>query len=281
MPLIQPPLSPLTRGLDRSPSVVSAGAAAFDYGALFAGLSAGGWCVHGGAGRSSFYEDSAGTTPATDSGVSPVGKITDLSGNGAHPLQSTSGAKPLYNEADGIRWYTGGVVSAANRFLDPAVACYVSAAMTQIVVFKRTDGVTGNYAALISNLVGGSWGVGGYHRLAGQDGSNLVEFLCDTTTTPISADPTGGHPVIVVARRAGTGANQSTLSLYDLAGTLHGTTTGTQNAVPSNRLLLGYDGVAGSQAQVAFSLMINAALSTDNVDAIVADLVDSLGAWAP
>ena len=48
-------------------------------------------------GLQSLFQDAAGTTPVTADG-DPVGKMLDQSGNGNHASQSTSAARPTYND---------------------------------------------------------------------------------------------------------------------------------------------------------------------------------------
>lgn len=47
--------------------------------------------------KSTLFQDTAGTVPVTASGQ-PVGRVNDISGNGAHIIQSTAGARPIYTE---------------------------------------------------------------------------------------------------------------------------------------------------------------------------------------
>lgn len=49
------------------------------------------------------WQDSAGTTPVT-ADDQPVGRIADLSGNGNHITQATSGLRPKYKTSGGKHW---------------------------------------------------------------------------------------------------------------------------------------------------------------------------------
>ena len=52
---------------------------------------------------STLWQDAAGTVPVTASN-DPVGRVDDLSGNGNHLTQSTSGNRPKYMTAGGLHW---------------------------------------------------------------------------------------------------------------------------------------------------------------------------------
>lgn len=68
--------------------------------ALFSSGEAGVWLEPS---DTTCFQDAAGTTPA--GAGDPVGRITDLSGNGNHATQSTSASRPtLQQTADGL-WY--------------------------------------------------------------------------------------------------------------------------------------------------------------------------------
>ncbi len=67
---------------------------AFDPLSLFAGGEQG--VIYDVQNLSSMFQDSAGTTPAVVD--SPVGRINDLSGNGNHAVQATSGKRPILRQ---------------------------------------------------------------------------------------------------------------------------------------------------------------------------------------
>jgi hypothetical protein len=66
---------------------------------LFANGEAGAW--YDPSDLATMFQDSAGTTPVTAAGQ-PVGLILDKSGNGHHASQSTSTARPLLVDDDGV-----------------------------------------------------------------------------------------------------------------------------------------------------------------------------------
>jgi hypothetical protein len=78
---------------------VSAGAAPWSPARLFATGEEGAW--YDPSDLSTMFQDSAGTTPVTAAGQ-PVGLILDKSGNGHHASQSTSTARPLLEDDDGV-----------------------------------------------------------------------------------------------------------------------------------------------------------------------------------
>lgn len=265
---------------------VSSGASV-DYAALFTSYSmTNGWCLDGAPGQSAFWEDTGATTACSVSGTSPVGLIDDMladAGGVGSVVQATTGAKPVYYEdGDGVRWFRYGLVGGGNRFMSPAASVFVGSALTQIAVFKPTAEVSGNNASILSTFLAGSWGSGGYHRLAGVDGADQAQFLCDAGTSGLVVSASASGPTIVVAKRSGTGTNQSTITTYNMAGEQIGTATGTQNATPANALSLGYSGILGSGLDCAFQFVgIGAAISAEDEALVVADLVTKFGGWAP
>ena len=278
---------PLSRRCN-SPTVAGGGGgSALDYAALFTSYSmTNGWCLDGAPGQSAFWEDTGATTACSVSGTSPVGLIDDMladAGGVGSVVQATTGAKPVYYEdGNGVRWFRYGLVGGGNRFMSPAASVFVGSALTQIAVFKPTAEVSGNNASILSTFLAGSWGSGGYHWLAAVDGTGAANFLCDAGVTGIVAAGSASAPVIVVAKRSGTGTNQATITTYTLAGEQIATTTGTQNANPANSLGLGYSGILGSGLDCAFQFVgIGAAISAEDEALVVADLVTKFGEWAP
>jgi hypothetical protein len=74
------------------------------------------------------YQDSAGTTPVTTVG-DPVGRVEDLSGNGNHATQATSGDRPEYVgggaiEHDGVDTYLSIADSATYKVTQPHIFFY-------------------------------------------------------------------------------------------------------------------------------------------------------------
>ncbi len=258
----------------------SAPPAALDYADLQARYSADGFVYHGGADRSKFYEEVGQVTECADSGVSPVGFIQDITLLGNDAEQASDEYRPVfYVDGNGIRSFRYGLVGGGSRFMLPAATVTTNSAMTQIAVYKPTAEVSGNNAALMSTFIGGSWGGGGYHWLASVDGSPAVNFLCDSGVSGVVATAATGAPTIVVARRTGLGANEATVTTYNMAGEQIATATGTQNAKPKNSLCIGYSGINSSGVQCAFLLHLRAALDAEDITAIIADIVASLGDW--
>lgn len=259
-------------------------AAANIYAGMFADLSvASGFVLHGTL--SSFYEDSAGTTAASASGTSPVGKITDVSGLENHAIQSTSGNKPLFYTSGGIKSFRSGTfVDATDRFLRQTTPAGTEAAFTLVYigyVNPFPDQTPQNWGTALTNYDGG-WGAGAYVRHGGKP-SGPYYALADTGTTEIVNDSgvTSSAPRIVVIRRAGTGSNQTSIKVYDLAGTLIASGTGTQNGTQSDGLLIGgYNGVGADVMKFPFMMYAGGVdIGNDNAAAVVADLVSTFGAW--
>ena len=277
---------PLSRRCN-SPTVAGGGGgSALDYAALFTSYSmTNGWCLDGAPGQSAFWEDTGATTACSVSGTSPVGLIDDMladAGGVGSVVQATTGAKPVYYEdGNGVRWFRYGLVGGGNRFMSPAASVFVGSALTQIAVYRKTADVSGNYALILGTYNSG-WGSGGYHWLAGVDGADQANFLCDAGTSGLVVSASASGPTIVVAKRSGTGTNQSTITTYNMAGEQIGTATGTQNATPANALSLGYQGTNGSGLDCAFQFVgIGAAISAEDEALVVADLVAKFGEWAP
>lgn len=269
-----------------APSGGSAPPAALDYAALFtANAMTNGWCIDGSPDQSAFWEDTGGTTACSVSGTSPVGLIDDMlaeAGGVGSVIQATTGAKPVYYvDGDGVRWFRYGLVGGANRSMLPAADVHVEAALTQIAVYRKTADLSGNYAVILCTYNSG-WGSGGYHWLAGVDGADQSNFLCDAGTSGVVVTAASDGPTIVVAKRSGTGTNQSTITTYNMAGEQIATATGTQNAIPVNALGIGYQGANGSGLDCAFQFVgIGAAISAEDEALVVADLVAKFGGWAP
>lgn len=75
-------------------------AAAFDAASLFAGGLGGG--LYNPSVLTSLWQDSAGTVAGAVN--SPVGRVTDLSGNGNHFVQATSSRRPILRLSGGKYW---------------------------------------------------------------------------------------------------------------------------------------------------------------------------------
>lgn len=88
---------PLTRGLVSTGAAASA--PAFDPSTLFTGGYAGGaWAMT----AANLRQSSAGTGAVVNG--DPVGYVMDLSGNGKHLTQATSGKRPTYVESGGVSY---------------------------------------------------------------------------------------------------------------------------------------------------------------------------------
>lgn len=258
------------------------GGSVLDYASLFSSLGATGWVFHGGAGGSEFFEESDGTVPAITHNVSPVGRILDISGSGNHLYQDTSVLKPLFRTDGTHKWMRFGTFSGATRSLRPLTDTFVTTQQTDIfLAVYRGVSTMNNYAVFASTYIN-NWSGGGYFRFGLNDPLGIPDYICDTDvgTTNTSAVP-AGTPCIVVARRAGTGVNQVTLTTYDLSGAVIGTATGTDDAIPWNRIQLGYLGVDSTDSEFAFSLHCDKDLGPSGEAAVVADLVQSFSGWTP
>ena len=91
---------------------------------------------------STLFQDAAGTTPVTAYGQ-PVGRILDKSGNGIHATQSTSSARPLWQEDTNGK--PGLKFDAVNDFLVTSSIDLSTSARLFIAagVRKLADGATG------------------------------------------------------------------------------------------------------------------------------------------
>lgn len=263
----------------------SGGGSAFNYAALFTSYEmTNGWCIDGSPDQSAFWEDAGGTTACTVSGTSPVGRIDDMladSGGVGYVVQSTTGGKPIYYvDGDGVRWFRYGLAGGVDRNMAPVADVHIAAAMTVVLVAQRGTDVSGNYANLLSTYNGG-WGSGGYFRVSFIDGETNAVFRCNSGGgLQLAVSPS--DPIIMVARRSGTGANQTTVTIYDMAGDQVSTATGTQDAIPANPIIVGAGGVLSSQMDCAFQFVgIGAAISAEDEALVVADLVAKFGEWAP
>lgn len=260
------------RGMSGYRAVGVAAAPAYDYAALYTALGVPGWVLHGGAGRSDFFEDSAGTVPCTTDDVSPVGRIVDLSGTATHGLQITTANKPVFRVSNGVRFFRSG--GSVSTFLDPAIATYTTTAFTFIAVYREITSVA-NHGALVSNYRGG-WGAGGYMVMSEAPAPAQTRMVASAEPTGILATSNGtASPTIMIAERTGLGANQSTISTYNLDGTLIQTVVGTQDANPTNALVIGYKDTDASLMNVAFNMYAAGSLTAQQRADVLADIVSS------
>lgn len=117
--------------------------------ALFTTYSAGGgmWRFDSAA---YLWQNSAGTTPVTASS-DPVGYALDLSGNGNHLLQSTSGARPLFNgngiTPDGTNDFMSVSLNLSAYDKITAALGYTKVDDTVAVVLEHSANVTSNAGA--------------------------------------------------------------------------------------------------------------------------------------
>lgn len=244
-----------------------------------------GFILDGSPGASAFYEEDTRVTLATDNGTDPVGSITDTSRNANHAIQGTSANRPVfYVDANGVRSWRHGSISAVNRWLAPTTTVNVSSAMTVVSVYKYISETTGNGAALVAAF-NGSWGAGGFFTLrhVAATPDNDLQTMCNDPATPLVLDgaTAGGAGAIAEWVRTGTGANATTATTYSLAGAQIATITGTQNANPTNPIFVGYgDATLNSGVvQLAFLLIINRALSAAEQSSLRTYLTNKFGAW--
>lgn len=257
----------------------AAGAYPLSFSAL--GLAPGttGFIIDGSA--SAFYTDSAGTTPCVTSGSDPVGYIEDMSGNANHAVQATSAVKPVFYASGALNTFRLGTLSGSSRFLDPTSAIYTTSAMTVIAVFKVRTVVGDNGFYFLTSFRDNAWGSGGYMGALNPHSTNSGKFEASSTAgAGITATGNGGNPITYYANRAGTGANETTLTCFDAAGTQTGTATGTQNASPANPLRIGLDTLSNYAGDVAFLMVVNDDITASQWATIKAHLVSEFGAWA-
>ena len=159
-------------------------------------------------GQQVLYQDSAGTVPVTADG-DPVGLMLDVSGNGNHASQATSGARPVYRtdgtlhwlEADGVDDYllhdfsltgTGMLMAAARSNLS-------AASIKGLFGATPPNGV--QYAAIFSEANDVNWGSYGSNRFRPssyslQGATRVVASVADTTSSQILyTDKNAGEPL--------------------------------------------------------------------------------------
>jgi hypothetical protein len=142
----------------------------------------------------SLYQDTAATTPVTASGQS-VARVNDLSGNGYHLLQSSSGNRPLYQTGSGFASLQ--FSNASSRYLKVAtpafpistVEVYILAKATGVTAYQGfltwapTSGNDYNHpgATTLDNDVGG-YGItieengGVYHATGNSSSLGVIDF---------------------------------------------------------------------------------------------------------
>lgn len=270
----------------------------YNYAALFAAHGQPtGWVAHGGAGRSVFFQDNAGTTQCTATG-DPNGKTTDLSGNANALLQPTSTMRPVFHTAGGIRWWESCQVAGQFRIQFPAIDVYAGDVLTEIAVVRfpglNLNTNPGGYldAGIISNYAM-AW-PGGYHdfRTDGNTGTIQIISSPDDTSaaeSSIITDPLLGPqaPVIVIATKNATGlpypAPNLFIEVYRLNGTLlssasHSIFTTGMHAGP---LFIGQNVYGNTNVMMAFNMHMSALITPTEKTAILADLVSAFGTWNP
>lgn len=243
------------------------------------GISATGFILDGSASR--FYTDSAGTILCAASGTDPVGYVKDMSGNGNHAVQSASPNRPVYYDDGTVKSFRLGTIATVNRYLDPTSAVYTTSAMTVIAVFKVRTVVGDNGFWFLTSFRDNAWGSGGYMGALNPHLTNSGKFEASSTAGGgITATGNGGNPITYYANRAGTGANETTLTCFDAAGTQTGTVTGSQDANPANPLRIGLDTISNYEGDVAFLMVVNDDITASQWATIKAHLVSEFGAWA-
>lgn len=275
---------PLSRLLVPAPEYragTGAGGANF-YSTLFSELSVStGFVLHGTL--SSFYEDSAGTTEATTSGMSPLGQVSDVSGLANNAIQTNSTFKPVFYLGDGIKSFRAGTWPAGvvDHYLRPSTQPGIGSAFTVAFVGYLNTGAEPpqNWGIALTNYDGG-WLSGVYVRHGANTTGNFFT-LASSGTTETNAATSPSTPRICVIRRAGTGTNQTSIKVYSMAGALLASGTGTHDASGGiDQVIGGYNGVGADPMRFAFLMYANGVdIGTDNEAAVVADLVDTFGGW--
>lgn len=152
MPILGPSLGPVI-GAPVAGVIAGGGGDSFNPASLFAGGKKG--FVLDLSMTTGLYQDSARTTPVTTLGQ-PIGSPSDISGNGAHPIQATAGARPTWQEAarfDGVNdaWATPAIDFTGTDKMTVVVSVRPNASAGAAAILAELSATT------VSNT--GSWHV--------------------------------------------------------------------------------------------------------------------------
>lgn len=251
--------------------------------AFYAGLfskygATSGWFVHGGANRSKFYQDSAGTVLAASTG-DPIGYAQDLSGLNNHPIQATTALKYKFNTDGTSRWYTLNAAGGVENWLKPAANIFPVAEYTKILAF-RGSATAVNQA--ITNYNAG-WPVDGIFATIRNAPETLTRSYVDSSGSYAhTGDPDLTFPpVIAVAQRK---AGVLAIRVYSITGVLGAGASAnyTSSNIPvTNPLALGNIGGTQIDVKTGVNGYIPAAISNADELAIVADIASTMTGWNP
>lgn len=184
---------------------------------LMRGLPGGLWLP----GLSLMWQDSTMTTPVTGHG-DPVGAIADISGNGLHAIQATSGNRPLYQTDGALHWllcdgsndglYTASLdLTAHTKLTLAAAARKLSDAAAATLLGHGRAGTDSRAAELVfprTNTITGA-------ALTFRDGTNTPEKRAANAAAPVTQVLTaladyGGGSVATQARIRTNGVEGTT-----------------------------------------------------------------------
>lgn len=202
--------SGLVRSVVRSvaPSESAAAPPAFDPASLFGSGEAGGaWAMT----AANLFQLSTGSTAVVNG--DPVGYVADLSGNGKHLLQATSGKRPTYVESGGVAYLDFDGIDDA--MASSSLTMSSSSALTLVIAWAPVS-VTGTVVPLEARgyNAAGTWSI-----YAGVFGANTLAFQTESGSSIISG-VTGSTRVVhsaCINRSAATVAEEIALKVNGVA----------------------------------------------------------------
>jgi hypothetical protein len=186
--------------------------------------------------KSTLYTDSARTTLVTTAG-DLIGSPSDLSGNGKHPTQATSGARPAwqttYAALDGVNdcWATPSINFTGTDKITVIVSLYVNNTTSDMVMELSSNlaayagafyFVTGNDSGFTQSYISNSNGTNvprgagvarslsqfdvfsGIHDIAGSISTAVLDRVAGTSSTASKGTGNFGNYPLYIGSRAGS-----------------------------------------------------------------------------
>ena len=255
LPTYTPDNPPVFRG------GITSGGAAYSPADEFTGGKKG-WLFDGSAGKSAFLQ-SAGGAVAGDG--DPLGSVEDLSGNGNHIVQATSGVKPVCRIDNGIR----SIKITSGKAIETTLVAPMPVTRTEVfVLFRAGSGPNEAYGPYTHSTTFDAT-MFRYSRVEVLDGSVYKGFMpCGYTV-----------PKIYVKKKITSGGGSGLFIWeYSMAGAvLNSATLAYSSTDAQTGLGIGFNGYAMPNFWIPFSLGIEGDV---DVAELIAYLVAGFGAWS-
>ncbi len=253
--------TPLSRPLVPAVEYRASASTPFDPVSMFAG-GKNGWLLDGLPGKSSVLVADGGAECVD---LDPMGYFSDLSGNGNHIVQATSGVKPVCRIDNGIR----SIKITSGKAIETTLAAPMPATRTEVfVLFRAVSGSNEAYGPYTHSTTFDAT-MFRFLRVEVLDGNvNEGSMSCGYTA-----------PKIYVKKKITSGGGAGLfLWEYSMAGAvLNSATLGYTSTDLQTDLGIGFNGYAVPDFWIPFSLGIEGDV---DVTALIAYLVAGFGAWS-